>query len=225
MDRGFKGIWIPKEIWLSNKLTLQEKIFLVEIDSLDNEKGCFATNKHFSEFFGLSKPRCSEIIKSLENKGLITIDYLRDSDKKNIKKRIMKVVGISKGGIRKTEEGYSGNLKENNTSNNNTNNIKIYSLFDHWNSKNIIKHRKMNKQMESRINARLQEYSEDELRKAIDNYDFIISSDKYYWTHKWSLQDFMKPNNVTRFVDEANPLNNFKNSKQKEIVKSQYDIF
>ena len=41
-ERAFKGIWIPKEIWLSQDLTMQEKIMLVEIDSLDNESGCFA---------------------------------------------------------------------------------------------------------------------------------------------------------------------------------------
>ena len=46
--RAFRGIWIPKEIWLSKDLTLQEKVFIVEIDSLDNEKGCsFRQNKHF----------------------------------------------------------------------------------------------------------------------------------------------------------------------------------
>jgi len=37
MKRDFKGIWIPKEIWLNENLTLQEKVFLVEIESLDNE--------------------------------------------------------------------------------------------------------------------------------------------------------------------------------------------
>ena len=64
--RDFKGIWIPKKIWLNKDLNVMEKLFLVEIDSLDNADGCFASNAHFSEFFGLSKNRCSEIIKSLE---------------------------------------------------------------------------------------------------------------------------------------------------------------
>ena len=56
-ERTFKGIWIPKEIWLNNELTLQEKVILVEIDSLDNDDGCFASNKYFSEFFGISAGR------------------------------------------------------------------------------------------------------------------------------------------------------------------------
>ena len=50
MERDFKGIWIDKSIWLNEDLTVMEKLFLVEIDSLDNERGCFASNAHFLEF-------------------------------------------------------------------------------------------------------------------------------------------------------------------------------
>jgi len=113
MERNFKGIWIPKEIWLNKKLTVMEKLFLVEIDSLDNEKGCYASNKHFSEFFDLSKNRCTEIIKKLELKGLLTIEIVRKENQ--IIKRIIKIKGI-----RKTEQPYSENLEENNTLLNNT---------------------------------------------------------------------------------------------------------
>lgn len=129
MQRDFKGIWIPKEIWLSRDLTLQEKVFLAEIDSLDNNDGCFASNQYFAEFFQLSKNRCSEIIKSLEEKSFITVDYIRGEGGKNIEKRVLRVVdksnrGIRKidRGIRKIEEGYSGKCEENNTTINNTNN-------------------------------------------------------------------------------------------------------
>ena len=44
MGRGFKGIWIPKEIWESKEISMQEKVFLAEIHSLDNEQGCIASN-------------------------------------------------------------------------------------------------------------------------------------------------------------------------------------
>ena len=50
-DRDFKGVWIPKEIWLNNNLTLTEKLLLVEIDSLDNEFGCTANNAYFDAIF------------------------------------------------------------------------------------------------------------------------------------------------------------------------------
>jgi len=101
----------------------------------------------------------------------------------------------------------------------------IYTLFNYWNEQEIIKHRKRNQAMESHINARLEEYSFDELKKAIENYSNILKSDNYYWTHKWSLQDFMKPNNVIRFVDDADPLNNFKSSKNQSKKELNIDDF
>ena len=57
MNREFKGVWIPKEVWIDDKLTWMEKLFLTEIDSLDNEKHCFASNKYFEEFLILSNGR------------------------------------------------------------------------------------------------------------------------------------------------------------------------
>ena len=51
MNRDFKGVWIPKDVWLDHNLSWMEKLLLVEIDSLDAEKGCFASNGYFGEFF------------------------------------------------------------------------------------------------------------------------------------------------------------------------------
>lgn len=123
--RNFKGIWIPREIWLSQELTLQEKVFLVEIDSLDNDRGCFASNKHFSDFFGLTKGRCSQIIKSLEDKGYTKISYTYRNNSKEIKERVIRVgVKYPKGGVKYPKGGYLKNAQDNNTSLNNTyNNI------------------------------------------------------------------------------------------------------
>lgn len=76
IERQFKGVWIPKDIWVNNNLNLQEKCFLTEINSLDDEeRGCFALNEHFAKFFNLSKNRCSEVIKSLQDKGYIDVNY------------------------------------------------------------------------------------------------------------------------------------------------------
>lgn len=125
LNRAFKGIWIPKEIWLNEDLTVMEKLFLVEIDSLDNEKGCYASNNYFADFFGISKGRCTQIIKSLEKKGLVTIKLEREG--KNISKRIIKVVNKVNTLVNKLntpseniKHPYLENAQENNTSNNNT---------------------------------------------------------------------------------------------------------
>ncbi len=90
--RNFKGIWISKEIWLSKDLTLQEKVFLVEIDSLDNDDGCFATNAYFAEFFGLSKKRVSVVINSLVEKKYITSEIILKERSKQVNKRILRVL-------------------------------------------------------------------------------------------------------------------------------------
>ena len=154
MNRDFKGIWIPKELWLNTELTMQEKIFLVEIDSLDNEEGCFASNAYFAEFFQLSKSRVSQIIKSLETKELIIIDYIYKSNSKEIDKRIIRInkekyleiLGIknskegiknSKDGIKNSKDGYLENAADNNIINNNIIN-KLSNINDTQKNNNLI---------------------------------------------------------------------------------------
>lgn len=127
LNRAFKGIWIPKEIWLNKDLTVMEKLFLVEIDSLDNDEGCYASNKYFAEFFGVSKGRCSQIINSLNKKQLISIDYFYEG--KEVKKRTIKVVNKLNRVVNKLNDPsknikhpYLINDKDNNTFFNNTSN-------------------------------------------------------------------------------------------------------
>lgn len=227
MNRDFKGVWIPKEIWLSEKLTLQEKVFLAEIESLDNKEGCFASNKYFADFFGLSKNRCSEVIKSLENKGLVSIRYIINENNKSIDKRIINVFDKSstptrevEGSIRKDDKGYSRKGEGNNTSTNNTTNntSTIYTIFEYWNQLDIIKHREFTQNRKSRINARLKSYSVDELKQAIDNYKKVLDSDEYFFTHKWSLELFMQPKNLERFTDESK-LDSFKKTASIKTTK------
>ena len=121
--RNFKGVWIPKEVWLNKDLTVMEKLFLVEIDSLDNEKGCFASNAHFSDFFGVSKGRCTQILKSLERKKYVKIKVIRDG--KVISKRVIRILNTLfnklNTPIEKTKYPYLENDEGNNTITNNTN--------------------------------------------------------------------------------------------------------
>lgn len=65
-QRDFKGIWIPKEIWLDNRLNALDKIILLEIDSLDCEdSGCYASNEYLSNFCQCSERKVSEAISKL----------------------------------------------------------------------------------------------------------------------------------------------------------------
>ena len=115
MKRDFKGIWVPAEVWLNKDLKLIEKMFMVEIDSLDNEKGCYASNGYFAEFFGISKGRCSQIITSLKDKKILEIEYHYEG--KQIIKRVLRIL---KGGVYFSKGGCLENAKDNNTEKNNT---------------------------------------------------------------------------------------------------------
>jgi hypothetical protein len=118
--RDFKGIWIPKVVWLNTKLTLQEKVFLVEIDSLDNKDGCFASNDYFAKFFGLSKTRVSLVITSLIKKGFINSILIREKGNKRILKRIINKT--TRPSITYIKDPLKQKLKDNNTTNNISNN-------------------------------------------------------------------------------------------------------
>lgn len=70
-DRDFKGVWFPKEIWLNKELDMIEKALLIEIDSLDNEFHCIASNEYFAEFLGVSESKITRSIKKLKELGYI----------------------------------------------------------------------------------------------------------------------------------------------------------
>lgn len=79
MKRDFKGVWIPREIWLDQRLSLTEKFLLMEIDSLDGADGCFATNEYLAEFIAAGTRKTSYtpehisgMIGALKKYGLVT---------------------------------------------------------------------------------------------------------------------------------------------------------
>jgi biotin operon repressor len=69
--RDFKGVFIPKEIYLNKQLSWIEKALLTEIDSLDCGDGCFKSNEKLAEFLQVSTGRCANIISKLRQQGLI----------------------------------------------------------------------------------------------------------------------------------------------------------
>ncbi len=85
--RDFKGVWIPKDIWQSRQLSLMERVLFVEIHSLDNERGCFASNRHFAEFFGVSERQIRTYLAVLKEKGFISVSI------KNRNERVMHAIG------------------------------------------------------------------------------------------------------------------------------------
>lgn len=115
MEREFKGVWIPKEIWLDDNLTWSEKMLLVEIDSLSTlEKGCIATNEYLSNFFNLSKDRISKLISSLKAKGYIEVKLIYNGDTKQIIKREITTRGYRKKQLEGIVKNNDRDIVENN---------------------------------------------------------------------------------------------------------------
>ena len=198
-NRSFKGVWIPKEIWLAEDLSPIEILVLTEIQSLDNDEGCTASNSYLAGFFGVTRQRISQIISSLKDKKYIKISYDKDGDW--CKGRVIKVVNNFNRGCKENLPRCKENLpgcKENfnviNTNNNTSNNTSInnkrdireksedfsagtssdnipYSeIVDYLNKRTGKKYRASSQKTKRLIKARFNEkYTVDDFKKVIDN--------------------------------------------------------
>lgn len=116
-NRKFKGVWIPAEYWLDENLSIMEVVILTEIDSLDGENGCFASNKHFASFIGMTPAYVSKIIKHLKEKGYISVNYKTENRVTTRSIKIIRGTNSSKrginnslGGINSSKEGINSSL-------------------------------------------------------------------------------------------------------------------
>ena len=128
-NRDFKGVWIPKEIWLNDNLSAIEKCLLVEIDSLDNdpEKGCFASNEYLGKFIGVSAGRAANMICDLRKRGFIVQAFFDGRNRglklhENVKVLQNKLHENVKADFTKTLKQTSRKREHNNTLNNTLNN-------------------------------------------------------------------------------------------------------
>jgi len=75
------------------------------------------------------------------------------------------------------------------------------SILTYWNERNIITHKKLTDKMKRTINGRLDEgFTEAEIEQAITNYFNILTSDWFWWTHKWTMTDFLQ-RGIDKFRD------------------------
>lgn len=105
MTREFKGIWIPREIWLNNDLGILEKVLLAEIDSLEGKKGCFASNQYFAEFLGVAKGTVANMLSALSKKGYLNITSENGANRKIFIHSLVKGVHSEMKGGSSTNEG------------------------------------------------------------------------------------------------------------------------
>ena len=114
-NRKFKGVWIPADYWLDENLSIMEVVILTEIDSLDGQNGCFASNNHFASFIGMTPAYVSKIIKHLKEKGYISVNYRTEN---RVTTRSIKIIR----GINSSKEGINNSLRGINSSKEGINN-------------------------------------------------------------------------------------------------------
>lgn len=117
-QRDFKGVWIPKAVWLDTRLTALDKVILTEIDSLDqSERGCFASNKHIADFCQCSERKVSESISQLLKLGYLVVQSF-DGRQRELRSCLAKSASLDS----KNYEADTKNLRQSNTSNNTSTN-------------------------------------------------------------------------------------------------------
>lgn len=117
-NRDFKGVWIPKEIYLDKHLTALDKIIFIEIDSLDNgdEKGCFASNEYLADFCQCSTSKVTKSISKLKELGYIKV-IGTDGRKRFLRSCVIKCSNVTNTKYEAHSEKVSTNNIDNNIDN------------------------------------------------------------------------------------------------------------
>lgn len=204
--RDFKGVWIPKEIWLSNDLSLLEKSLLTEIHSLDNNEGCFASNEYFAKFIGFSTNKISVAISKL--KKLNYIEQVSFDGRKRILKSNLDFVKNKVCLFKKQSQTFQKtkyNNTVNNTTNNTTNNniyIEIMNAYNDSCNKYLPKCTKMTKKRQGHINSLLKEFKIEEVKEMFSkviNIPFLLGDNDKGWhiDFEWLIN----PNNALKVIE------------------------
>lgn len=215
MERDFKGVWIPKEIWLDNRLNALDKVILTEIDSLDQgESGCYASNKYIADFC-----QCSEVKVSRAISKLIKLGYLATA-KFDGRTRVLQscLVKMIKQPYQKDKADLSkgrGSTIKNNTDNNTLNTQReIQAVFDlyHEICVSLPKVKIFTDKRKSTVKSRLKKYSMEQIREAFtkaEQSDFLTGKVKDF---KASFDWIMNETNFAKIIE-----GNYDNHKAKEV--------
>lgn len=240
-NRDFKGVWIPKEIWLNKELTLLEKIIYIEIDSLDNEDNCIAGNDYFADFCNCSESKVTKAIKKLQELNMIEVISF---DGRHRKIRVVKSTRQSS----KKYEADSQKVRANNISNNKTNNKSISKDIDNkeveWFLKNyhetcvsLPRVMKLSDKRRKAILKILNKFSKDDILDCFDrieesdflignndrgwkaDIDFILREDKFINILEGKYGGKKKRSTTHDRISESGDLYVEHSNKRKEVVK------
>lgn len=189
MNRDFKGVWVPKEIWLRTDLDAVEKVILAEIDSLDNENSCVAGNEYFAHFCQCSESKVSKTIKKLKDLQLIEIVSF---DGRHRKIRVVKE-NIQSSKIYEAEsyKNKANNIVNNPISNtNNKNNTNVLLDGNPSLNKDFLKSSSKPKTKQSKYSkcvSLIHDFTGDEklITALVDYLNMLLEADKSMYTNQF----------------------------------------
>ena len=196
-NRDFKGIWIPKNLYLDRSITWTAKLLLIEIDSLDNGNGCFASNAHLADFIGVSHEWVKRLIGELKEAGVVTVtehdgqrfiklnqdpSQHNDGPGNHIETQDNGEVEVPPGAdIRLTAEQEES----------------VQVIYDFWNSfkghpsGKWHEHTKVSYAIRSAVVQNFDLWSVEQICQAIENYALVLLSPDHFWDYTWNLSSFL----------------------------------
>ena len=92
----------------------------------------------------------------------------------------------------------------------------VVSVFDYWNSKNLLKCEELTFSLRNIIKSTLKSNKLDEIKLYISRYDEVLNNPGFYLEHKWSLKSFIcQPNAMNEFKDKGEKWLNYQSWKTK----------
>lgn len=74
------------------------------------------------------------------------------------------------------------------------------TIFDAWNSAEVICHTKLTEDIGRAIQGALKDSTQGEICQAIKNYAEIVKDEQYYFKYKWTLKEFLR-RGLEKFMD------------------------
>lgn len=202
--RDFKGVWIPREVWLDDRLSALDKIILVEIDSLDcGEEGCYASNKYLAEFCQCSEAKITKSISKLVKFGYLEVVSF-NGRRREIKSLLSKIRGCLVKSTRQTSKKYEAESEKVRGSiyiNNIENNIDNYLKKERKKERNDEQEKNLNNKKQDTENLYLEKKSSKKEAPPENQKSFnkIIES----YTENKKLQEELKEHLKVRKAKKA----------------------
>jgi len=147
----------------------------------------FKVNQNFKEWLTLVKGNI-ELINEFYNSKNVRKSVHKEN--KNVRKRVHECTENRTSNIRKTVHRTTDKTITDKTY---TDNNKIYEVFNYWNKKKIIVHKKLDSSTAKKINAKFKDYAREEILGAINNYSYILADSETYWfNYRWTLKEFLQ---------------------------------